>query len=322
MIENSSAGLVMVTAEVPVTVTREEHHQHVLARYAVEPGGQRHVAVELGWCVIGSGKHRGEHAVEVRLDGQRVGELTHLMSQRYAPLIAQVTSGGGRVGCEAVVQRGAGGLEVVLRLPRADATAFALPVAPAAVMAQQRRSTFSAHRPAWIAAAVVGVFLVIGVLLGENSPSSTTAALRTDSSTTAPATTSRPTTTRPSTTVPTTTVPTTTVPTTTVPTTTVPTTTVPTTTVPTTTVPRTTAVAPPPAPPAPPVVVPPPVAPPAPVQRPACDPNYTGCVPVASDVDCEGGTGNGPAYVAGPVRVIGSDVYDLDRDGDGDACED
>jgi hypothetical protein len=52
-----------------------------------------------------------------------------------------------------------------------------------------------------------------------------------------------------------------------------------------------------------------------------CDPNYSGCVPVASDVDCAGGSGNGPAYVAGPVTVTGSDIYDLDRDGDGIACE-
>lgn len=36
-----------------------------------------------------------------------------------------------------------------------------------------------------------------------------------------------------------------------------------------------------------------------------CDPNYSGCVPIASDVDCLGGPGNGPAYVKGPVRVIG-----------------
>jgi resuscitation-promoting factor RpfB len=53
-----------------------------------------------------------------------------------------------------------------------------------------------------------------------------------------------------------------------------------------------------------------------------CDPNYTGCVPIASDVDCAGGSGNGPAYVAGPVQVVGTDVYGLDRDKDGVACED
>ena len=64
---------------------------------------------------------------------------------------------------------------------------------------------------------------------------------------------------------------------------------------------------------------------PAPVPAPApqgCDSNYSGaCVPVASDVDCDGGSGNGPAYVRGPVIVVGYDIYDLDRDGDGIACD-
>jgi hypothetical protein len=52
-----------------------------------------------------------------------------------------------------------------------------------------------------------------------------------------------------------------------------------------------------------------------------CDPNYSGCVPIASDVDCAGGGGDGPAYVSGTVRVIGTDIYDLDRDGDGIGCD-
>jgi resuscitation-promoting factor RpfB len=52
-----------------------------------------------------------------------------------------------------------------------------------------------------------------------------------------------------------------------------------------------------------------------------CDPNYDPCVPIASDVDCAGGSGNGPAYVVGPVTVVGSDIYDLDRDNDGIGCE-
>ena len=52
-----------------------------------------------------------------------------------------------------------------------------------------------------------------------------------------------------------------------------------------------------------------------------CDPNYSGCVPIASDVDCAGGNGNGPAYVRGTVKVIGTDIYNLDVDGDGLACE-
>jgi hypothetical protein len=59
-----------------------------------------------------------------------------------------------------------------------------------------------------------------------------------------------------------------------------------------------------------------------PQQESACDPNYGGaCVPIASDVDCAGGSGNGPAYVQGPVTVTGVDIYDLDRDGDGVGCD-
>ena len=54
-----------------------------------------------------------------------------------------------------------------------------------------------------------------------------------------------------------------------------------------------------------------------------CDPAYKGaCLkPNASDYDCAGGSGNGPYYVRGPIRVVGSDHYRLDADGDGVACE-
>ena len=46
------------------------------------------------------------------------------------------------------------------------------------------------------------------------------------------------------------------------------------------------------------------------------------CIPpTGGDVDCAGGSGNGPEYT-GPVAVVGPDVFDLDRDGDGYACED
>lgn len=53
-----------------------------------------------------------------------------------------------------------------------------------------------------------------------------------------------------------------------------------------------------------------------------CDPNYAkACVPVASDVDCLDGGGDGPVYLSQPARVIGKDVYGLDTNGDGWACE-
>ncbi|QRF68500.1 hypothetical protein GQA70_13125 [Ponticoccus alexandrii] len=59
-----------------------------------------------------------------------------------------------------------------------------------------------------------------------------------------------------------------------------------------------------------------------------CHPSYAGgCVPVHPvDVDCDYldlslRKGNGPAYALSPFTVVGEDVYGLDRNGDGVACE-
>jgi hypothetical protein len=48
---------------------------------------------------------------------------------------------------------------------------------------------------------------------------------------------------------------------------------------------------------------------------------YDPCIEPGDDVDCEGGSGDGPRYVAGPVDVSGSDPYGLDTDYDGVGCE-
>jgi hypothetical protein len=63
-----------------------------------------------------------------------------------------------------------------------------------------------------------------------------------------------------------------------------------------------------------------PVAQPKP-QPSSCSPHYSGCVPIASDVDCAGGSGNGPAYVSGPVQIVGTDIYGLDSNNNGVGCE-
>jgi Ca2+-binding RTX toxin-like protein len=55
--------------------------------------------------------------------------------------------------------------------------------------------------------------------------------------------------------------------------------------------------------------------------EPSCTAGYSPCIPPGSDVDCAGGSGNGPRYVEGPVTVTGSDPYGLDADGDGVGCE-
>jgi endonuclease YncB( thermonuclease family) len=67
--------------------------------------------------------------------------------------------------------------------------------------------------------------------------------------------------------------------------------------------------------PAPPVPSPPEPSPPQDCQ------GYDPCLPPGADVDCAGGSGNGPRYVTGPVYVSGDDPYGLDGDGDGVACE-
>lgn len=70
-----------------------------------------------------------------------------------------------------------------------------------------------------------------------------------------------------------------------------------------------------------------PIAPPAPTSPPPetqnCTSGYSPCIPPGPDVDCAGGSGNGPRYVQGPIIVDHAfgDPYGLDRDGDGVGCE-
>jgi hypothetical protein len=65
-------------------------------------------------------------------------------------------------------------------------------------------------------------------------------------------------------------------------------------------------------------------APPTTTKPPAsnCDPSYPDvCLHDGiGDYDCAGGTGNGPNYVTGPVRVVGSDPFGLDGNNDGWGC--
>ena len=58
--------------------------------------------------------------------------------------------------------------------------------------------------------------------------------------------------------------------------------------------------------------------------RRTCTRGYRPCIPNRrSDVDCYGGSGNGPRYTRPGVvyRVFGSDRYGLDADNDGKGCE-
>lgn len=281
----------------------------MLAHYPVSSDTSREVAVELAWCTISSGKYKGQHAIEVRLDGYRVGELTYAMSQRYGTMLNALTSNGHRPGCEAIVHIGRRGIEIDLRLPRDPAAiqippAIEIPATQAARPAHRKREgLFASHKAAWITGGAVGILLIALINAPEDSPSSTSGPVLPVTTTTSSTTTSTTTTTTSSTTSEIPAPPPVVEP----PKANTPPATTPKRN-PVTTTPKTT---PPPKPPPP---------PPAPPQS-KCDPNYTGCVPVASDVDCAGGSGNGPAYVSGPIRVIGKDIYGLDNDKDGIACE-
>ncbi len=71
--------------------------------------------------------------------------------------------------------------------------------------------------------------------------------------------------------------------------------------------------------------LPPPPPPPQPTEEPQgnCDPSYPDVCLLQNvgDYDCAGGSGNGPNYVRGPIRVLPPDPFGLDRDGDGIGCE-
>ncbi len=100
-----------------VTVTGEEDHQDVL-NAAI---GRNEVLVDvfsLGFCDIVKGKYAGARAIEVVYAGQRVGQLTRAMSERYEPRVTRIIDEGGMAFSEGVVQRsGDRGLQVELMMP-------------------------------------------------------------------------------------------------------------------------------------------------------------------------------------------------------------
>ncbi len=295
--ENSTSGLTSIDGDHAVAVTGEERHQAALAPYAPNVDGRaRHVAVELVPAPVTRGAHAGLSGIEVRLDGVRIGELTARQGQSYAPFVDDVLRRGGRPSCLADVDRGEHGLKVVLHLPDLRTAAPPRPVVgaggappvvpgPAATGARYRA-------PLLIGVVVVGLLglmTAIGVGGGDIAALSATGATAAPTGAAAPPPTPAPATVAP----------------------------------------------PPPAPtaqPEPPPLPEPerrterepePEPKPEPTPRRDCNPNYSGgCVPKnAKDVDCEGGPGDGPKYGRGPLRATGEDVYGLDGDNDGVACE-
>jgi len=111
-------GVALLRADWSCTVTKEEAHQDVLGAYAPHrPGESRTVRASLGFCLIQSGKYKGEQAIEVRIDGRRVGQLTHAMSTRYRDMIDRVLARGLVPTCEAFTVESQRGVEIELLLP-------------------------------------------------------------------------------------------------------------------------------------------------------------------------------------------------------------
>lgn len=305
----TSRDPVLLAPERAVTVTGEEHHQDVLA------GRSGRVVVALAAVVVPVGKEAGRRRVEVRLDGRRVGELTRLMSERYLPLLDDVTARGRWPVCEAVLKPHQRGVQVELRLPAVDAAARTAVVRAPVVPAPRPAPTAVVPLPGppaggprrgrrvlGASAAVVVVLVLVGALGGGGEPDEPVAgapttpaaqAVPTTSTTaasapqeqTALATTARARATAPST--------------------------------------RTRAEAAAPrtitrtrtteAAPAPRTRTTTTTAKPAPEQSGSCHPSYSPCLPIGPDLDCPD--------IGHPVVVKGSDPYRLDRDGNGVGCE-
>jgi hypothetical protein len=103
----------VLDADKDVVVTREEDHQDVLAGHHRPGATPTPLVVELWSSTVTRGKYQGDYAVEVRIDGRRVGELTAAMSARYRHLVDAL----GPVRCRGVVTHGRRGFQVDLKLP-------------------------------------------------------------------------------------------------------------------------------------------------------------------------------------------------------------
>ena len=149
MTENSTAGLTMLDAERAVVVTGDARLHHVLRDHP-DP-----VTVEL--VPVGP-------RLEARLDGERVGELSALMSLRYAPTVDGVLRRGERPGCVGRIIRGKHGVDVELRLPAVNAAGGPPTEQLPVIVATRRRSR--SRTPLWVGVGIVALLVVIGGVVG------------------------------------------------------------------------------------------------------------------------------------------------------------
>jgi hypothetical protein len=99
-------------------VTCEEQHMDVLGRYVSD--GDRYLAVTLHAIdVQKTPRSTPYRAVEVRLDGQRVGELTKAMSEKLLDVVDFVASRGRLPLCRAVLKGSPLRAELTLQVAKA-----------------------------------------------------------------------------------------------------------------------------------------------------------------------------------------------------------
>lgn len=117
LLENLEGEIDLLDPARQVTVTKEENHQTVLSRHHSPVRAFTRVAAQLVSSTVSGGKHKDSYAIEVRLDGNRVGELTAAMSARYQHLVVAAVKQSGHADCEALITHGTRGFQIDLRLP-------------------------------------------------------------------------------------------------------------------------------------------------------------------------------------------------------------
>ena len=97
---NDPSGLELLDADDMIVVSGSKDCAEVAARYRP----QTRIVTVLDFCPVPSGKYKGQRAVQVTLDGRRLGQLTPTMSQRYAGYVTAAYQRGEVPGSEALVE--------------------------------------------------------------------------------------------------------------------------------------------------------------------------------------------------------------------------
>jgi hypothetical protein len=118
LLENLGGETDLLEPSRQITVTQEEDHQETLAHYHRMGLPRTLVVAELASSTVSRGKHKGAYAIEVRLRGARVGELTAAMGSRYQHLVVAAEKKGDQPLCEATLTHSERGYQIDLHLPR------------------------------------------------------------------------------------------------------------------------------------------------------------------------------------------------------------